>query len=257
MKWLWSVLAFFFTTIFITAITTNAFISSIDSGYENAKYEASRQVSVLAAQSIPGIYAQNPDLKKSIEAINELPADVRKQSLEEQCKDKSDQPFCDQDFISGKSSFDDVLKKKTKEQTEPVFIQALDNVRNQLAVFSKFPLVLISIISAILGIVFYMLAQGTLKGFQIFSGNIAWLSFLSAISFKFMPGVLEKAVSAMQQNVPVGSEGVSLVMKSILFSWLTPAIDDAFMFSIYLTIISFVIWIGIKFYRKYYVVDTT
>ena len=196
-------------------------------------------------------------MKKSIEAINELPADVRKQSLEEQCKDKSDQPFCDQDFISGKSSFDDVLKKKTKEQTEPVFIQALDNVRNQLAVFSKFPLVLISIISAILGIVFYMLAQGTLKGFQIFSGNIAWLSFLSAISFKFMPGVLEKAVSAMQQNVPVGSEGVSLVMKSILFSWLTPAIDDAFMFSIYLTIISFVIWIGIKFYRKYYVVDTT
>ena len=124
-------------------------------------------------------------------------------------------------------------------------------MKNQLAVFNKFPLTIISIISAILGIIFYMTALGMFKGFQVFSGNVSWLSFLSSISFKFMPSVLEKAVVQMQQNIPAGSEGVSSIMKNVLFSWLTPAISKAFMFSVYLTLISFIIWIGIKFFRRY------
>ncbi len=253
MKWLWSFLAFIFAAIFVTAITTNAFISSINSGYENAKYEASRQVDIFAAQNLPVIYVQNPDLKKSIDAINALPDDVRKQNLDEQCKEKPEQPFCDQDFISRKLSFDDVLKKKTKEQLEPAFIQSLEEVKTQLEIFNKFPLILISLISAVLGIIFYMLAQGTFRGLQFFSGNISWLSFLSAISFKFMPSVLEKAILKMQQNVPAGSEGISSIMQNVLFSWLNPAINNAFMFSVYLTIISFIVWISIKLYRINYV----
>jgi len=251
MKWLWSFLAFVFIAIFITAITTNVFISSINSGYENAKLEAGKQADIFAVSSVPTIYAQNPELKASIDAINLLPAELRAQTLNEQCKDKSEQPFCDEDFISGKLTFDEILKKQTKAQLQPLLIQALDEVKLQLAIFNKFPLVLISIISAVLGIIFYMLAQGMFKGLQFFSGNVSWLSFLSAVSFKFMPYVLNKAISKMQQDIPAGAEGISEAMKNILLSWLTPAVNDAFMFSIYLTIISFIIWITIKFYRRY------
>ncbi|MEK6887188.1 MAG: hypothetical protein AABW88_05140 [Nanoarchaeota archaeon] len=251
MKWLWSFLAFIFAAMFVTAITTNAFISSINSGYENAKYEVSKQVDIFSAQNIPTIYAQNPELKASIDALNALPPDVKKQTLEEQCKDKSEQPFCDEGFISGELTFDEVLKKKTKEQFEPSFLQALDEVKNQMAVFNKFPLTIISVISAILGVIFYMTAHGMFKGFQVFSGNVSWLSFLSAASFKFMPNVLNKVIANMQQNVPAGSESISALMTDILFSWLTPAINNAFMFSIYLAALSFILWIGIKLFRKY------
>lgn len=252
MKWLWNFLAFIFAAIFISAITTHVLISSINEGYEQAKLNVKTEAATFANTGLQTTYSQmTPDQVAAINVIKSLTVEQRKAMLMDQCKDPQvkTNPYCDSRFLEGKMELDDILKENIKTQFEAAMLQALDEVKTQLGFFTKYPLILISIVAAVLSIIFYMITHNLIKGTQMFAGNISWLSFLSAVSFKFMPNVLQKLIS--QQAVPAGAEGITEVMKKIVLSWMNPAINQAFMFSVYLTIISFVIWISIKLLRKY------
>lgn len=253
MKWLWSFIAFIFAAVFVSAITTHILISSINEGYEQAKLNVKTEAASFADEGLKTTYSQmTADQKSAINTIKSLTVEQRKETLMDQCTgEQKTQPFCDSRFLEGKMELDDIIKENIKTQFETAMLQALEEVKTQLGLFTKYPLILISIISAVLSIVFYMIAHDLMKGIQMFSGNASWLSFLSAISFKFMPNILQKLVSQAQQNVPAGAEQISATMQNILFSWLNPAINNAFMFSVYVTVISFMIWLAIKLLRKY------
>jgi len=253
MKWLWAILAFIFTSLFVSGITINYFISSVDSGFENAKLSINGKSSKFIDDSYSSFYSNmDQKQKENIEKITELPDDFRKQVLSEYCTpEKKEEPFCDARYISGEMSFEQIMKLKIKGEFEKIMTEALTEVNSSFLEFTKYPLIPLSIVAAILGLVFYMAANGMLKGIQVFLGNISWLSFFSAISFKIMPNTLKILVSRFLYNLPAQSKSISEIMKEILFDWLTPVMVSAYIFSLWIAAISFILWIIIKLCRNY------
>jgi hypothetical protein len=200
------------------------------------------------------LYEKNPDLKSSLAVIDSMSNEQKKLFLQEQCSspERKDEPFCEPEYVSGALTFDQIIIKKTSVQFEEAMLQALNEVKNNLLGFvQNIPLVLIMIVSAILGVLFYILADGAEKGIGIFLGNTVWLMFMSAISFKLMPFALDKMTASMTSSVPAGSEGIAAATKDIVLAWFAPAINSAFMATVWITIIIFVMWLGYKLYRKY------
>lgn len=254
MKWIYSVLAFIFVALFVSAITVNAFISYVDSGFEDAKQAAANESSVFANEGLNITYSQmSPEQIKQLDVIKSLSVDQKKISLVSQCNDPAfkTQPFCDSRFLTGQLSLDDVIKEGIKQQFENATLQGLTASKEKLTNFSKYHLLLVSIISGILSILFYVLAEGPLPGLQRFGANMAWLSFLSAVSFWLMPGILKSFVENMVKNAPIIAQSASSIMTKIMFAWLNPAISKAFWLGIWLMVIGVIIWLGFKFFRKY------
>ena len=254
MKWPYSVFAFILVTIFVSGLTTQVFISEVNSGFEDAKNSLDEKGTAYADQSLELLYStQFTDAQKiQIKQVEELTPSQREQALGNQClrEDFKDSPFCNPRFISGQISFNESLKENTKKQFIDAETQALTQMNEKLSGYGKYPLILISVIAGILSLIFYYLTNKSLFGIQTFAGNAAWLGLLSAVSYYFMPNILDKLVSTLSGAQGAEAQLVNIT-KEIMFTWLTKAMDSAFVASLWISGLTFILWLSLKLYRKY------
>ncbi len=252
-KWIFSTLAFLLLTVFISALTMNVFISSVTAGFETAKESVKQKSDIFANDAVKSFYAGLTAAQKSqFEQIKAFTTEQRQQVLSGQCKttELKDAPFCNPQFIAGQITFDDAVKESYKKQFEAAQNLALEQMRAQLSSYAQYPLLLIAIVSGIVSLVLYVIRNGIASGVQVFAGSVSWLSFLSAVSFKLMPALIDKLLSRVSAVGEVNKLAVSLT-KEVVFSWLNPAMQSGFMVSILMAGIGFVIWSGVKIFRKY------
>lgn len=249
LKWLFSTLGFIFLVIFLTGLTSNVFLSKAIDSFDQVETSFQENTDFIVDQSIEEFYANlEPEQKQSFEEIEKLTPAQREIVLSPQCQGEDEGPFCDQRFISGTLTFDEILRDSAKTQVQEQQDVALGQVKDKLLGYTKYPLILISIIAGILSLLFYVVGNGWL-GTQTFLGNAAWLSLLSVISYKVFPSLFKKLISFTQ---PAGANPEALAaMQNILVEWLSPVLNSAFFLSLWLTIISFILWLAIKLFRKY------
>lgn len=254
-KWLLSMLAFIFLAAFITSLTMNVFISSIDTDFDDTKASL-KENSVKFAEQNQDILEMNESSAKQIQEIEALTPAQRKQALEKQCvgKNTTQYAFCDERFISGEMSFDEIIKENMAKQIETAQLQAFTMMNEKFSLYRKYPLILISIIAAILSLIFYSLSKGIFPGLQAFAGNISWLSFLSALSFKFMPKLINKLLGVAQKDIGIQSQALFDFTRETMLSWFGPAMNHAFIVTISVAIITFLIWTILKILKKYDVI---
>ena len=253
MKWLYSTLAFILVTVFVSGLTTHVFIREVNSGFEDAKNSLPQKAGVYANQSLDVFYTQFTDAQKlQVNQIEALTPSQRKEVLGDQClrQDFKDSPFCNPRFISGQINFNESLKENTEKQFIEAQTQALNQVNEKLTGYGKYPLILISVIAGILSLIFYYLTNKSLFGIQTFAGNAAWLGLLSAVSYYFMPNILDKLVSTLSGAQGAEAQLVNIT-KEIMFTWLTKAMDSAFVASLWISGLTFILWLALKLYRKY------
>lgn len=254
LKWLLSTFAFIFLMIFVSAFTTDVFISGIDSGFDETKQTIREESLTFIDANEDILYSgMGEGGKEQIEEIEAIPVSQREAVFNEQCvgRNPNETIFCDERFISGESTLVEIMKGSFAGQMEAAQLEAFNQMNVKFSKYTKYPLILISIIAAVLSVVFYSFSKGILPGIQSFSGNVSWLLFLSSLTFKFMPGIINKILGVTQPEVPVGSEGLFEFTKEIMFAWLAPAMNHAFIVSISVAVIAFLIWAIIKIVRKY------
>lgn len=251
-KWMLSFLAFIFAALAVSSLTTNVFLNASLGSFDAVKASIGDKVKPLVDDDVKQFYAQlTAGQKQEVEQIKSLTTEQRKQLIDP-CKepDKKDQPFCNPGFISGQLSFDGALRENRQQAYQQSLSQAFDQLKEKIAGYASYPLFLIGIAAIFLSLLAYSAVNGVFGGVQIFSGNIAWLSFLSAVSFKTMPSFIDRLLLTVQQQNG-GSASASSVIKDITFSWLVPAMNAAFWLAVWIMIPTAVIWIGMKIYRNY------
>lgn len=257
-KWLWSLMGFLLLATAISALTLNVFITAVNDDFDNINTIAREKSQVYAEETYSSFMDQmNPQARQQIAAFELMLKDQKRIVLTAYCADESkkEELFCNPKYISGELNFEQVLKEKVKTEFEQTMTTALTEFKNQLSRFTAVPLIPVAIITSILSIFFYFLARGFFGGLQKFFSSAAWLSFLSAISFKTMKGFFEKIltsklVEAAQQQ-GAGAEKLALLLKDILMQWLSGAMDKSFIVCLMLAGIALVLWLAIKLYRKY------
>jgi len=247
-KWLFSTLAFLLLVLFLSALNANSFLTSAVNSVSDLRESFKDNSQILVDESLDQFYAQlSPEDKANFEQIEDLTPAQKNIVLTPQCQGIDDSPFCDPRFISGSLTLDEVLREDTEQGVVEQQNVAVDQIRNKFASYMRFPLILIAIISGVLSLLLYLGSKG-LSGAQSFFGNAAWLSALSTVSFKLIPKMLGKLISALQPNLPAG-EAVEVV-KQITIDWISKAMAPAFTLSLIITIIAFIVWISIKVFRK-------
>jgi len=251
LKWLFSTLAFLFLALALTVFTGNAFLNSALGSFGDVETSFKEQSGVLTDEALKDFYGKlTPEDEKQFAEIEALTPAQKQIVLSPQCQgeDLEDSPFCDPRFISGAMQLGDVIREKAEIAIEGQQEEALGQVNQKFSKYLKIPLVLIGIVSVILSMLLYAAGSGML-GIQSFFGNAAWLSLLSAVSFKVIPSLLSKLVSAIQPDAQVGAEAMQVV-RDIIIDWLKPALNSGFWVAFWIAIISFIVWLVLKFTRK-------
>ncbi len=253
MKWIYSALAFIFVAFFISGITTNVFLQDVDSGSKDLTDLINQKSDVFADQNLKIFYSSlDVQKKQQVDQIKSLTDEQRQLVLGAQCKTSEikNSTFCNPDFISGKLTFDDVIRADSKKQFVQGISQAIDLSKEKLLGYEIYFNLWVAVAAGVLSVILYYLANDSLFGVQTFFGNASWLALLSAITYKFMPNFIDKTLSVAMQNLGGDAFSANLI-KEIMLAWLAPGMDHAFVFSMWVAAIFFVLWISLKFYRNY------
>ena len=251
LKWLGSTFAFIFLVAALGAFTMNILLTSALGSTDVITDTLEDQETTLIEQTFDKFLSElSPEQKKQFDELDALTPDQKEAALGEQCQqdDLQGEPFCDPAFISGSITVYESIKKSIGQKVDESQGDAVTQVQEQLSGYQKYPLKVITILGFILSLILFMVTKGALAGVEMFSGNIAWLSLMSAISYKLMPSFFDKIITATQEG---GAEGASNVAQSIISAWLTPAIQKAFVASVWLTLGGFIVWLAIMLFRKY------
>lgn len=238
--------------IFISSLTTSIFISAINSDFEAAKASLKEKSLKFAEENSELIYSgMDNSTREQLNSLEKSSPQERKKMLSEQCinKDIKTSPFCDPRFIEGTLTLDKVMKENLASQIEESQLQAFSMMNEKLSSYSKYPLALIAVIAAVISIALYSAAKGALPGMQAFAGNTAWLSFLSALSFKFMPDLMNKLLGIAQKNAAEQAVLVSFA-KDAMLAWLGPAFSQAFILTMIIAAVSFLAWFVLRIAGK-------
>lgn len=244
-KWLFSTLGFIFLAIAISSLTMGVFLTSAVDNFDILEKTFSESADELVNTSLVSFYEEmTQEQVQNIQEIEALTPVQRQLILPAQCKDESG--FCNPRFISGEINFDQSIRESASLQIEEQQEVALGGLRDKIQGYLKYPLIMISIIGSLLSLIFYIVGS-KVQGIQSFFGNVSWLSLLSAVTFKLMPLAIDKIISAAGSGL---GEGVDLLRESAL-AWLVPSMNAGFWLSVWLTIIGFVVWFAIKFFRQH------
>lgn len=127
-------------------------------------------------------------------------------------------------------------------------MNAFDDLKLKLNGYLAYPLYTLSIIFIILSAILYFFGMGFVAGMKSFFGNATWLSFLSAMSYKFMPSFMDKLVSVSGES----AAGSSLdLIREIASKWLLPPMNEAFVISMWFTILALLAYLIFWFLNKY------
>lgn len=253
MKWLLSLIAFILLAVSISSFTTNVFLEESFLTFEKAKQNALSSNDVIVDKTVSDFYS-NMDAKQkaNIDQISSMTKDEKTATLIPLCsqKEMSGEIFCDDRFIRGEISFDDVIKEKINDQVDNVTIISMDTFKAGLEKYQQTNLILITLAAGILSLIIYVLANGA-KGFQKFAGNTCWLSILSAVSFKAMPFIMDGILKVTLAGKDATSQQVASLLMQTIKDWLIPAMDKAFWISILIAVIAFIIWAIVKLRTEY------
>lgn len=239
-SWLMSVLGFFIILSGLGMITTSFFVNALniddlkmiyDSNFDN--YLTNNIEKIKAEQNIPNI---TPD---------QLPL------LREGCKTAADNLFCNEDFLSGKITADEVIKQTIKSQMsfeKTGLQQAIAPIEQMKQKVSM----VYGIVLFIIGVLFVFISKSfnTIQSIKSIAYESAFGSVISAVSFKAMPYLMQKLISVKIAGMAAAeSELVSLVSNTMI-EWMRAALDNAFIICLILTGVFAVIYVIVLIIHK-------
>jgi hypothetical protein len=253
MKWIFSLLAFILLAFSISSFTTHVFLQEAFNTFDNAKASALEKNDVIVNDAVSQFYLNlSSEQRANIEKLKTLTPEIKKQVLVPQCSAEGmqDEFFCNPQFISGELSLDEVLKQSANKQVDNFTIQTMDMFKVKLEAYEKVNLVLVGIVCGIISLLIYLLTYG-FRGLQKFTGNASWLALLSAISFKIMPLIINKILTAVAVSQNAMEQKVTALVSQTLIDWLVPAMNKGFFVSLMIAIVAFVVWGILKLKREY------
>ncbi len=245
--------AFLLLVVSLSSFTTGVFLSAATANFDSVQ---SGLKGVLLTEGLNSFHANlKPDAKAQLDQLDKLSPAERKTALMVQCR-SSDQPYCNPDFITGKINLDEAIRINFEKQIDSSQSESLAKLNDVMQTYANHPYLLIAIISGLMSLGLYYFVNRYF-GIQSFFANATWLSLLSVISFNFMLPLLDHLVSAFVPGQLNQDPALLTAAKQVILSWMAPAIQKAFVVSIWLTVVSFVVWMGMKFFRTYTVTAET
>ncbi len=233
-SWLLSTIGFFILLAGVGLFIFSFFVNALNEDDFNR----------LADEKIDSMIDNNLAKLKSEQGIVEI-KEEQKPQLIEFCKTQSaNNPLCDPDFLSGKITQDDALKRNIKSQID---IKNSEGTRSMIEMINQAK----QINPFVYGIILFVFGSLIIlvgKSFSITQTLIAvgyegaFASVIAAVNFKILPSILEKISSVKIIGTSAEAE-MSKIMPDIFLEWFKPALDNAFMASLILTGIFAVVYV--------------
>lgn len=241
-SWLMGIIGFFVLLSGVYLFTSSFIVQAMDT--EELYNIADGKIDILIDENLDKIKEEQniPDL------TSEQIAD-----LKERCRENPNEGFCgDDDFLSGRITQDEAMKKAIKAQMD---------IRGQIeSTKAKLPGILntsVRYATPFYGVLVFTLGVLLVfisKFFDVMASlgtvfyETAFASFISAVNFRIVPYMIEKLASASM----VGGGGIdpTKIFVEILLSWIGPAINKAFWISLVMGIVFVVFYIILFIYQK-------
>lgn len=208
-------------------------------------------VSDLNTANLQTVYDKNIDtyitnnlntLKTELKVPEIKPSDLP--AIRSNCDASKDSPFCNEDFLSGKITVDEVVKQMLKSQLSfenagfDKAIAPIEQMKNSVSVGYGIGLFILGIL-----LIFISKSFNVVLSLKAISFESAIGAIISAASFKAMPYLLQGLTSAKTSGLSGAQADLSNLLSSTMTEWMQVASDKAFFVCLIITGISAIFYI--------------